>query len=91
MVVDRWPVLTSLKSPEGPLKECELVLSDLDVLLVPVPEGWLARIQEGVKWATSKKDKVEQCLVILRRHKTAFLESLDVSQALVPEIPLKIH
>jgi hypothetical protein len=76
-----WPTLILLKKDDGPLRECESTLAGLKPLFgVPIT-GKLDRVKEGIKWATSKKNKVEQSLAMLRRNKSAFIESLNVSQA----------
>jgi hypothetical protein len=81
VLAEAWPTFIVLKKDDGPLKECESALAGLKTQLdVPIT-GKLDRVREGIKWVITKKSKVEQSLSMLRHNKSAFLESLSVSQA----------
>ena len=81
--MDHWPILVLLNKPDGPRKECKKALNDLKILLISPGNSRRTKLLEPVNWATRKKGKAENQLAILRQHKTAFLESLEVSDALV--------
>ena len=81
--MDNWPILVSLSKPDGPQEKCKETIKILTALVSPIDGGYLAKQKEKAKWAQSKKGKAESQLAILRQHKTAFLDSLQVAHASV--------